>query len=138
MRVSTSRRMLGTVAGLVAGFAVVFAVELIGARLYPPPPGFDPKNPEAVKHLMAMLPMGAFVLVMFAYLAASLVGALVATRVSHTPVSGWVVGAVMLAATIANLVAMPHPTWFAAACVGAVILGTWMGGRMGRRIPTKP
>ena len=40
-----------------------------------------------------------------------------------------VVGAVVLAATVANLMMLPHPTWFAFTGVAGVVVAAYIAGK---------
>jgi hypothetical protein len=43
-----------------------------------------------------------------------------------------IVGAVVLAATVANLAMIPHPTWFAVVGVAGIVLAAFVAGRIMR------
>ena len=40
-------------------------------------------------------------------------------------INSWI-GVVLLAFTIANLIQIPHPTWFSVMAVAAVLVGGWL------------
>lgn len=100
--------------GLVAGLAVNMGLVILNTKvLFPLPPGADMQDPVAFKAYLATLPVTAFVVVLFAHLGQSFVGAWVAARVSASkPMAlALVVGVLSLAAGIANATQVPLPTW---------------------------
>ena len=127
------RNILAQIAGVITGIVCISVGETLGGRLYPPPAGFDPKNVEVVKQYAATLPPAALLIVLLSYAVGFSVAVFIATRMAATnhAVRGAVVGAFFGAATVMNLLAFPHPSWF---WVGnfAVLLGaTWLGIRCG-------
>ena len=51
------RSIGAVVAGIVVAVVGVFAVEALGQKVYPPPPGIDFTNPEAIKAMMKDIPL---------------------------------------------------------------------------------
>lgn len=103
--------VVGTIIGVFAGGIVVMLLEAAGHRLFGTA---DPADLSSVT-----TPMFAAVLV--AWVAGATAAAAVATLWARTasPWPGLVAGLVLLAGSVANLVAFPHPVWMA---VGAVVL----------------
>ena len=124
--------VLGVLAGVAAGFVTVFLIEMISSRLYPMPAGLDPTNAGAMKAYIAALPVGAFALVLGAMTLGAFDAAAVAAAVAgRRRLAGWIAGGVIVAATVINLFAIPHPAWFAAASVVLATAGAWLGARLG-------
>ena len=125
------RRIGAVVTGLVASAAVVAVVEALGARVYPLPPGIDPSNMQAVKAHMAQMPVGAFIFVLAAWALGAAAGPWVATRLSPSRVAvhGTIVGVILLAMCIANMVMLPHPIWFWIAALIVVPICAILGSR---------
>ncbi len=122
------------VAGVVAGGLLVALVEGIGHRVYPLPEGLDVKDVEALKEYVATLPAGALLFVLLAWAVGSFGGGWLAAKIADRKrlVHALVVGGVLMAFGIVNLVTIPHPLWFAvvgvvlflpAACAGAKLAG---------------
>jgi len=109
-----SRNILAVVLALLAGALGVFLVESLSAFIYPPPADLDVADKEALAGFVEKLPTGALVLILVAHALGSLAGgvvcALVARRVWYGGAA--IVGVLLLAAGVANLVMIPHPTWF--------------------------
>ncbi|HXE57829.1 MAG TPA: hypothetical protein VNK43_07505 [Gemmatimonadales bacterium] len=125
------RRMLAVVAGLVVAVAVVLLGDFVASRLWTPPSGTDLAGADGLRAAMASIPRRALVAVLLGWVAAAAAGAFVATRVSPARgrVHGHIVTVLLLAATIANLLAIPHPAWV---WVGAVVLipvAGWLAAR---------
>lgn len=129
------RYVLAFLAGaLVAGF-VVAGIEGLGHAVYPPPAGLDPSDMEQLKAMVATLPIGALLFVLFAWAAGAYAGGLVAARIApaRRGLLAASIGALMLAAVVANLALIPHPLWFAATGIVAVLLATSLAVLVGRR-----
>ena len=69
------------------------------------------------------------------YFVATALGAFTATRITVRVWSGWVVMAVMMAATVANFVMLPHPAWLMIAALVLIGAGGWLGIRTARPRP---
>lgn len=110
------RTILAVIVGVIAMAVCVGAIEMLGHHFYPPPPGIDFNNAEAIKALMEQLPVTALMFVAIAWLLGSLVGGLVAAKISrlHKRGAALAVAIVMLLLVVINLVMIPHPLWMAA------------------------
>lgn len=116
------RKIVAVFAGVFAAGLVILAVEVIAHQLV-----VAQRNGEPT------LPMLLFVAT--AWLLGSMAGALIAQRIDHSrlPVPALLVGAILLALAIYNLVVLPHPTWFRVVGVLVFIPGTVLGIFFGRR-----
>jgi len=123
--------VLGIVAGVVACFATVFVVEWIGHQIFPVPGGM-PADPEAMKAAMASLPFATLASVVVAWVLGALGGALVANAIARRALAGWIVVALLIAATVANLLMFPHPVWMAVCGVVLPLAMGWIAQRMSR------
>jgi hypothetical protein len=130
---ATLRAILAVVAGLVVGFAVVMAVEMISTMIFPLPEGVDPMDEAAMREIMADIPTGALVLVLFAWLLGTTAGVATAIRLhpGRERWPGFVVAGLLAVATGANLLMLPHPLWMAVAAPVALIVGLLAGLRLG-------
>ena len=130
------RRIGAVVAGLFGSVVLIMAVQAVGTWLYPPPPGTDFTDPEAVAALMAQIPLGALLMVELSYVVGSLGGGVIARLVSadRAAVQALVVGGLLTLAGFANLAAIPHPLWFAvlstATYVPCALLGAAAAARL--------
>jgi len=113
--------MRATLAGLVAAFAAVLIVESVGHAIWPPPAGFGELPRERQIEEMARLPTGAIVVVLAAWCAGVLAGGSVARRLSRgSRIPPLIVAGFIVASSVAMLVILPHPGWFAGASIVAL------------------
>jgi sorbitol-specific phosphotransferase system component IIBC len=132
------RAILAIVAGCVLSVLVVVGVEALGHMIYPPPAGLDLRDPVAMRAVIAEMPFGAFVIVVFGWVLGAGLGAWLATRLSRTGKAwpGVAVGGLTLAATGVNLFTIAHPGWVVAAALIGIPLATWVGIRLAQPTPT--
>lgn len=124
------RSILAVIVGMLVAFVIIALVQVVGMRVYPPPPGMDPRDPASIKAAMANLPLGALLFVLVAYAAGSVAGGWVAARFAPHGrlMHAMIVGAILLGAGIMNMTMIPHPGWFWAASIAIYLLGAWSGG----------
>ncbi len=125
------RSILAVLAGVLAAFVVIGLVQAIGVRVYPPPPGLDPRDTETFKAAVAQMPRGALLFVLLAYAAGSVAGGWVAARFIPRAklMHGMIVGAFLLGAGVVNMSMIPHPGWFWVSAIAIYLLGAWSGAR---------
>jgi len=125
------RKISAVLLGLLAAVATVMLIEWISHQIYPPPPDLDFKNPEQVRQHVATLPLGAFIAILFGWLMGTLAGGVVACQIAREKpaVFASIIGTVMMAATIANLIMIPHPGWFSIAGIVVIAAGTLLAIR---------
>ena len=123
------RSVLAVVAGLGLSIAVVGGVEALSSRLYPLPEGLDYNDRAAMTTAFSQLPAGAFVAVLVAWGLGALSGSFAAVYVSGRDTPGYVIGVLLGAAALANLLIVPHPLWVWAGAAILIPLGTAIGVR---------
>lgn len=126
------RTVMAVVAGMVALVLVVALVEMLGHVVYPPPPNVDMTDPDQLNAMIGQLPTGALVSVVMAWALGSLAGGFVAHRVAnrHRLMAALIVGGIMLALVIANLLMIPHPAWMTVAGLALPLPLAWLGARI--------
>ena len=128
------RELLAVVGGLAVAFLAIFAIEMLGHSLYPLPPDVDLTNPEALRAAAAAIPTAAYALVLMGWLIGACLGGFVAVKLirgaSTRP--ALIVGALILAGAIYNMVTMPHPVWMVVGAVLGIIPAALVGGGLGR------
>jgi hypothetical protein len=127
------RMAVGIIAGIVVAFLCVFAVEMAGHGLYPPPAGLDMNNPADQARLMEAMPAAAKALVLAAWFVGALAGAWTANRIAGRSLAGWIVALLVIAAGIATMVMIPHPGWMWAGAILLPLLAGWLADRLGGR-----
>jgi len=121
------------VAGVIVAFFVVWLVEKIGHSVYPLPPDLNFADKEAMRAYIDTVPLGALLFVAGAWFLGALGGTVTACTVGDAkPVTyAMVVGGLMLLATAANLIMIPHPAWFSITGVVGILIATWLGMTIG-------
>src|SRR3954451_15657230 len=129
------RSILAVVVGVILATVAIFGVEMVCTLIDPLPPGFDPNDPAAMGDLLARMPATALLLVALAYFLGAAAGAGFAARVARRAPAAHaaVVGGLLLALGVVNLLTIPHPVWFWPVSLAAFPLGTSVGLRIGRR-----
>lgn len=129
------RSILAVLAGFIVANLTVFVIEFAGHKIYPPPPGFNPYDPASVRALMAKMPTGAFLLILLGGVIGAATGASVAALLSRRApiVHGMIVGGLVTAGAIGNVLMIPHPLWFQvtspASMLPAAYVGAWLVNR---------
>ena len=126
------RSSLAVLVGAAVAFSLVAVIESLGQLVYPAPPGMDFSNPEQLRDYVRRVPLGALLIVLAAWVIATFTGGLVAARIAKArPVLfAGIVGALVLAATIANLLTLPHPAWFVVTGIAGILLATYAAGKV--------
>jgi hypothetical protein len=126
------RNILATLAGFAVAFAVVMAVEMIGHSVYPPPGGLDIDNAEQMRTYIGTLTLGALAFVLLAWWLGTFLGGLTAGTLSRgsARLCAGIVGALIMAATIANLLMFPHPLWVMVAGPIGIVIAGWLAGKL--------
>lgn len=126
----TIRYIAAAFVGIVLAMALVAGIEAIGHAVYPLPAGLNFKDPAQVQAYFNGLGFGEFAFVLAAWIVSTFVGGVVAASIARTRpfLFAAFVGAVILAATIANMVLLPHPLWFSVLAVVGILLATYGAG----------
>ena len=109
------RNLISIGIGLVCGGLATFFVASSGRDFFPEYQDVpNITEPLAFASFIETLPVGAFIVLLFAHSTGSLLAAFVATSLSgHTqPTPAIAVGVLMLAGGIRNLILIPHPVWY--------------------------
>ena len=115
--------ILGLVAGFVAAGASVFAAEMAGHALWPPPAGMDPMDPESIRANIHLVPLQAKIAVAAGWGLAALIGGLITMVVARTSWPAWVIAALLLAGALYNLYFIPSPVWMWVAGIAIIPIG---------------
>lgn len=129
------RHALAVVAGIAVAVTIIMLFEGINSQFYPPPAGLDHATPGEMAAWLHTLPTGAFLVVLAGYGLGAFAGSATTARFAPTRAAhlAGLLGAFLLAASLMNLVALPHPTWFWLANVLLIVGGAWLGFRLGVR-----
>ena len=120
------------IAGIVTAFASIYLIEMLGHTIYPPPADLDFSDPAAIRPYIATLPIIALLFPMFGWFVGTLAGSLVANFCGDAKpyVYAAAVGGLVFAATVANLILIPHPLWFSIISLLGIIASAWLANRI--------
>ena len=126
------RNILAVLVGIAVGGLTVGGVEMLGHRLFPPPEGLDPSNPESITAAIEQMPWVALLFVPLAWFVGTLVGTALAANLasSHRIRCAYVVGGLMLLGGVTTLLRIPHPYWLTLLGVFVFFPSTWIGARL--------
>jgi hypothetical protein len=127
------RRVGAVIVGIIVAFLLVAGAEGIAHKVFPPPAGTNMQDMAQVKAFVATLPLSVLLIVLTGWLIATFVATWLAARIAGTPIPGYIVGALLLCAGIANAFIIPQPVWFSIASIVIYIGATWVGARAGAR-----
>ncbi len=132
------RSILAVVLGLVLQVLVTSAIHLVGGLLWPSGP--LPQTAAEWEALMAKMPLEAKLFVILAHSMGALAGAALAARIARrAPVKhGMIVGALVMAAGLGNLLMIPHPTWMWIADLSLYLPAAYAGARLFGPKPEPP
>lgn len=127
------RKILAVVLGVISAVVLIIAIEALGHSMYPLPADMDVSDTEAMKAYVMTLPVTALLIIMSAWIVATLVGGLLACFIAReTPlIYAVIIGGLVLLGTIINLMSVPHPLWFSITSVLAIIATIFITGRIG-------
>ena len=132
------RPILATLAGILSGGVTVSIVESLGHLIWPPPPGTDLSNPEALAAIMDTIPTAALVAVLVAWIAGAFVGGWVAKKidVGQGIRPSLVTGSVLMLFGVATMIYIPHPIWMWIFGIATPIPAALFGASLVKRTDT--
>lgn len=117
------KTFLASVAGLVIGGVMIWALEALGHQLFPLPFEIDPENLEDLRNLMFKIPVESMISIIVAHVVGVFTGLCVAKVIQKDSVVPlYIIGGLFLFSTGINLMVIPHPVWFSVADVGGVLI----------------
>jgi hypothetical protein len=123
------KRIFSVIIALVVSISLIGAFEYAGGFIFQHP-AVDMKDPKTISNMMVSMPIAAFLWILLGYLVSSYVGGIIASFISgrEKPQPALIVGAVLMAGGIMNLIMIPyHPIWFMVANVIVYIPFAWFG-----------
>jgi len=126
------RTIAATLAGLLVAVALVFVIELLSHKIWPPPAAITgTSDKEALRAAVDSMPAGALMSVAIAWIAGALGGGFVAARISRKALPACIVGGFIVLSGIANLLMIPHPFWFWIVAIVLVPMAALVSARLG-------
>lgn len=116
------------IAGIAVSVGIIMCVQMAGHALWPPPDGLDYNDTDVIRTYTSQLPFLALLFPIVSYFLGTLAGIYAACRIgtARPLILVGIIGIVLLASTVANLIQIPHPVWFSVLAVAAVIIGGWL------------
>lgn len=105
---------------LVIGFILVSGIEAIGHFMFPPPFKLDL---ETIQNYMTQVSLESMLMVLLAHFLGGTVAVFICIKLANKKLPAYIIAVIFFAATVFNLVVIPHPTWFTIADVTATLLG---------------
>lgn len=126
------KRILPVVAGLLAGWAVVFLLEAVNHIFYPPPLDIDFNDKLQLTEFMETLPVTAFILLLLAWMIGAFIGGIAGALVNRNvrKNTAIIVGVVMALGSIINMTMVPHPTWLMITASLGYVPMAYLGARL--------
>ena len=126
------RNVAAALAGIVTAFVMIMLIEKLGHFIYPPPADLDFSDPDVMRPYIATLPFLALLFPMIAWVVATFAGTVLACKIgTANPLAfAAVVGGLVLAGTITNLIMIKHPLWFSLVSLVAVAASAWIAARV--------
>jgi hypothetical protein len=134
------RKIFAVVLGVIVAVVLIIAIEALSHVVYPLPDSVDANDMEALRAYVMAAPIGALLFVMGAWIAATLIGGLLACLIAReTPlVYSAIIGGLVLLGTVINLISLPHPLWFSSTSILAIIATIFITGRLGSSFVAAP
>ena len=129
------KNFLATLVGLIVASLTVYIFEtLLGHALFPLPEGANPMDMEWIKNNMDQIPMGSKIFVVIGHFMGIVAGMFVAGLISKTSlVPAYIVGGLMLLATLFNIVMLPKELWFTLSDGIMAIVGFLVGKSLSKK-----
>jgi predicted MFS family arabinose efflux permease len=127
-----ARSVIGLVAGLIVGVVVISIFQFVNILIFPLPEGVDPSDTEALKAVMRDIAPHKLIGVLVAYTLGVLAGSATAARIAGRSrmAHAMVIGVLLLAGAVMNLIMIPHPVWFAVLAVLIPLPAAWLAARL--------
>ena len=127
-----AKNVAAAIAGIITAFVMIMLIEKLGHVIYPPPTDLDFSDPEVMRPYIATLPFLALLFPMIAWVVATFAGTVLACKIgTANPLAfAAVVGGLVLAGTITNLIMIKHPLWYSLLALIAIIASAWIAVRV--------
>lgn len=128
------RKIIALVVGLLAALALVTAIEGLGYELYPLPDGIDTQNLDQMRKHIESLPPQALLIVLSAWIVATMVGGLLACIISKVKplLFASLIGLATMSGSIYIMFQILHLPWFMAAAIAGILMAIFITVRIAR------
>ena len=128
------RKIIAAVVGIITAFTLVVLIEGLGNMLFPLPEGVDRDDVDQFLKYVESLPPAAFLIVLSAWIVGTIGGGLIACVIAKVKplLFASIIGLVIMAGSVANLIMLPHPTWFSYAAIAGILMAVFLTVRIAR------
>jgi hypothetical protein len=123
------RTILGVVAGIIAAFATIWAIEMVHHLLYPVPNGVRLTNKSALAGYLNGMSLPQLLFIAGGWLVGACVGGVVAAKIAGRTKAVWVVAGLVALAGIGNIFYVAHPLFLQVSAIVAPLIGGWLATR---------
>jgi hypothetical protein len=111
---SVLRSLTAIILAFFAGLLIMVALEFLGLKIFPLPPGADPSDAAGLNAIYATRPVGAMLVALAGWALGTMGACWVATRLAGQLKSfhGLLLGVIFLCGTIMRMRETPLPIWF--------------------------
>lgn len=123
---SAVRNVFAVIAGIATFALLIMVIEAISHQIYPPPE-IDFDKPDQIREFISTLPIGAILFVGLAWMVGAFGGTIVAGFVGTLKplYFGVIIGGLVLAGAVTQLLIIPHPWWFTISSPIAILLASY-------------
>ncbi|MFT7614964.1 MAG: hypothetical protein ACI9J3_003952 [Parvicellaceae bacterium] len=133
------RTTLATIFGVIFAFIIVGAIESISMTIYPPDPAVNWRDPAQVQANWDLIEIPAMIMVFMAHFLSIIGGTIIAKLISRgSKIPGYVIGGLVLLATVMNIIYIHPPLWNSTTDVVLVLIAFWFGLKISKRRGKKP
>lgn len=131
------KKVISIVAGVAAGFVIVFIGDATTHSLYPPPLGLNYMDKNVMMDYISKIPGYIMVIMTIFWLLSSFLGGMLAARINRVEwkQSAVITGSILMAASILNLIMISHPKWMWLAVFVGYIPAAFIGGWLVKEKP---
>jgi cytochrome c biogenesis protein CcdA len=127
------RTIGGILLGVVAAFAAIWCVEMVGHIFYPIPSDVTLNDGARLRDFIRSMPVAAQLFVLAAWFLGALVGGLVAALVSRRRWTAWLIAGLVAIGGLINIFWIPHPELLQVGSVVGPLLGGLFASQLARR-----
>jgi hypothetical protein len=117
------RLILGILAGIVAAFAAIWAVEMVHHLVYPVPRGVTLTDTAGLARYIESMTLTQMLFIAAGWLVGAAVGGIVAWSIARREAALWTVAGLVALAGIANILYVSHPLFLQLSSVVAPLIG---------------
>jgi len=125
-----ARTIISVIGGVIIGLIFVFIGDSVCMRLYEPPIGLNPLDQVNFSNYAKSIPTYVLAVMLVFWMLSTFFGGMISALINREAwkKSSLITGSVLLAASILNMINVPHPTWMVITAVVLYIPAAYLGG----------